>query len=206
MIEIGALLTLSPAYGDDVEAVGRVVSMTTDSLAVRVGRHPWLIAGAQLTCSARQNRDMSRFTTIVDEVAPEEGFTIRIARPLAVVDANRRSEPRLESGHPVIWSLVQSGQLTGDRNSGVTVDVSVGGLSFETTTPPPEVDTLVAVALDLPIGNMVTLGKVTGIDDSTGVHFADRHHVRITSVALPDDQREDLQRWIADELTSGFKR
>ncbi|MDG2114889.1 MAG: PilZ domain-containing protein [Actinomycetota bacterium] len=202
MIEVGTRLSLRPTYGDEVEAVGRVVSMTPGSLEVRVGRHPWLQPGAHLTCTAQQGSLLAHFTTFIDEVAPNRGFTIRIARPATVADANRRSEPRLETRNPLVWSLIDDGQLTGCKHQGLTVDMSAGGLSFETADTPPPVGAMVAVALDLPIGNMVTLGTITGIDDSTSVHFADRHHVRISSVAIPEDQRRDFQRWIADELTA----
>jgi hypothetical protein len=200
VIDIGTRLVLRPLEGDEGEAAGRVVSSTVGSLVIRVGPHPWLRRGTTLRCEALAHGTLIRFVSPVDAILDHDGFAVRIHRPLAVVDANRRTAPRVQASHPVSWSRVDGGHLVGDHRPGITIDVSEGGLSFETLDDPPEEGALVAVAVDLPIGNMVTLGRVTGVDDKPGVHLANRHHVRTRSVMLPEDKRVEFRRWIADEL------
>ena len=202
MITIGTQLTLRPTYGDEIEAFGRVVETTARWLVVRVGRHPWLQPGTSLTCAAQLGRTLSRFASVVQSVSTEDGFAITIQRPPTLEDVNRRSEPRLSAGHAISWSQVEAGRLVGQHQPGVTMDLSAEGLSFETMAEPPALGSLIAVAMDLPIGNMVTLSTVIGVDDSTGPRFADHHHVRLRSIAVPNTQRRDFQRWIVDSLTA----
>jgi len=203
MIDRGTQLTLRPTDGDEDDVIGRVTSTTAESLVVRVGRHPWLRPGARITCSARQGTRLSRFTAFVDDVDHEDGFRITIRRPLRVEDANRREGPRIEAGRPLVWSIVRNTTLDPDQHEGYSVDVSTGGLAFETTAAPPKAGSTVAVALDLPIGNLVTLGTVRGIDDGTDARFDGVHLVRVESIAMARDQKKDLGRWIQEQLTMG---
>ena len=200
IIDVGDQLTFLPTYGDEPEAVGRVVASTVSTLDVRVGKHPWLQAGTRLTCSARRGQDLLRFTAFIESVHDTDGFSIRIPRPVAFEDVNRRSEPRLTVPRQITWARVVEGRLTVPHQTGTTIDLSEGGLSFETTARPPEKGALVAISIDLPIGEMVILGHVTGIDDNVGVHFSDRHCVRVARAALPPNQQADFQKWLSREL------
>lgn len=201
MIDEGTQITLRPTYGDaDAEAVGRVVEVSAGSLVVRVGKFPWLVADTRLTCSARVGTSHSRFTSFVQDTADRNGFAIRIPKPVAVEDANRRSEPRLTTPQAIVWSRVSNGQLVGHQEPGTTIDISEGGLSFETTGRAPEKGAMIAVSIMLPIGQFVVLGHVTGIDDTVSAHFADRHCVRVALAALPPDQVDEFTRWLDREL------
>ncbi|GEM_PF-5115437 len=202
MIDRGTQLTLRPTYGDADEVIGRVTATTAGSLVVRVGRHPWLRQATRITCSAREGTRLSRFTSFVDEVHTDGGFSITIRRPLNVEDANRRGDPRLEAGRPLVWSVVHDTTLDTQQHPGHSIDVSTGGLAFETAAAPPTPGTTVAVAVDLPIGNVVTVGRVTSVDDGTGARFDDLHLVRIESIAIARDQKQNLGRWIHQQLTA----
>ena len=201
MIDIGTQITIRPTYGDlDAETTGKVVEASAGSLVVRVGRFPWLKNGARLTCSAPVGGTHSRFLSFIQDSSDTNGFAIRIPKPVAVEDANRRSEPRLATPQSIVWSRVVDGQLVGYQERGTTIDISEGGLAFETTARPPMRGEMIAVSISLPIGELVVLGKVTGIDDTISAHFADRHAVRMSRLATPPEQQDEFQRWLKSQL------
>lgn len=199
MITNGSTLTLGRPDGDET-AIGRVVEATPVTLGVRVGRFPWLRPGAPLVCLARDGEALRRFTTRVESVSTNGPFVVNIFRTLSIEDANRRSERRLSGQHPLLWTPAVEGRIARVRHEGLTTDVSVGGMSFTTKVEPPSVGARIAVSAQLPIGDLLTVSRVTGVDDTSAPLFGDQHHVRVAVESLSPSYEESLRRWINEEL------
>lgn len=199
MITNGSTLTLRRPESDET-TTGRVVEATPVTLGVRVGRFPWLRPGASLVCLARDGDALRRFTTRVESVSTHGPFVVNLYRTLSIEDANRRSEPRLAGNHRLLWTQAVQGRIARVRHEGLTTDVSVGGMSFTTDVDPPEVGSRIAVSARLPVGDLLAVSRVTGVDDSSVPLFSTQHHVRVAIESLSPAYEASLRQWIDQTL------
>lgn len=178
--------------GKSHRLLGSIDSVEQDTIAVRLDDgQPVMrlvpMSSADLLVDADGGL-MRLHTQIYD--TQSNGKRIRLVKPSGITGRDRRGQERIAINNALLWSqLTDDGLLTAQRH-GLTRDISLSGMAFETLNSPPELGSIVAISGVDPYQKSAVLATVVGVDDAPSQRL--RHVVRCALTLANEQTKANL--------------
>lgn len=187
---------------DDEWLAGDPKKSDEDELAVAFTEIPnWLEVGTQIEAIHLGDTRTSTFETKVFKIRRTQTI-VALHAPTTVTEVDRRADKRILTKQPLEWSPMEEGSDPAQARSGVTQDISIGGLRFRSDEA-PYVGQKVVIALFLPRGSASAFARCLETKKDRGHELA--HTTRLEFVWAHPRSQQRLKDWVDESFERAEK-